>query len=98
MTGRRRVSLSVRGADLEDLLVRWLQELLFRQETRDWRFGAARVLSLDRKRMRLRGVATGEPYDPARHGRGREIKAVTYHRLAIRRRGERYHARVVLDV
>ena len=88
----------VRGVSLEDLLVRWLQEILFRQDTRGWRFGAARVTRLDRKRMRLRGVATGEPYDPARHGRGREIKAVTYHHLAIRRRAGRYVTRLVLDV
>jgi SHS2 domain-containing protein len=98
VTGRRRQSLVVRGVTLEDLLVRWLQEILFRQETRGWRFGAARVTRLDRKRLRIRGVATGEPYDPARHRRGREIKAVTYHRLAIRRRNGRYLARLVLDV
>jgi protein archease len=95
---RRRVRIAVSGSALDDLLVRWLQELLFLQETRGWRFAACRVDSLDRRRNTLRGSARGESFDPERHGRRREIKAVTYHGLRLTRRGGVWSVRIVLDV
>ena len=95
---RRRVRIAVRGSALDDLLVRWLQELLFLQETRGWRFRGCTVDALDRRRLTLRGSATGEPFDPAVHQRGREIKAVTYHDLRLVRRAAAWSVRIILDV
>jgi protein archease len=95
---RRRVGIAVTGSTLEDLLVRWLSEILFLQETRGWRFHAGRVDRLDRRRMRLSGAALGEPFDEARHRRGREVKAVTYHRLRIARRRGRWSVPIVFDI
>jgi SHS2 domain-containing protein len=95
---RRRVAIAVSGSSLEDLLVRWLSEILFLQETRGWRFRAGRVESLDWRRLRLLGAGLGEPFDARRHSRGREVKAVTYHRLRLVRRGGRWSVRIVFDV
>ena len=95
---RRRVAIAVHGTSLEDLLVRWLSEILFLQETRGWRFRAGRVESLDRRRLLLRGAALGEPFDARRHKRGREVKAVTHHRLRLVRRAGRWSVRIVFDV
>jgi len=95
---RRRVRIAVAGSSLEDLLVRWLSEILFLQETRGWRFHAGRVDRIDRLRVTLAGVALGEPFDERRHGRGREVKAVTYHRLRIARRRGRWSVPIVFDV
>ena len=95
---RRRVAIAVQGSSLEDLLVRWLSEILFHQVIRGWRFRSGRVESLDRRRLRLRGAALGEPFESRRHKRGREVKAVTYHRLRLVRRGGRWSVRIVFDV
>jgi SHS2 domain-containing protein len=95
---RRRVRIAVRGSALDDLLVRWLQELLFLQQTRGWRFRACAVDRLDRRGVTLRGSATGEPFDPVVHPRGREIKAVTYHNLRLVRRAGAWSVRIILDV
>jgi protein archease len=95
---RRTVRIAVRGSALDDLLVRWLQELLFLQETRRWRFRGCAVDTLDRRRLSVRGQAVGEPFDPARHPRRREIKAVTYHGLRIVRRAGSWRVRIILDV
>ncbi len=40
----------------------------------------------------------GEPFDPARHEFHQEIKAVTYHQLAVRSEHDRWFARVIFDV
>jgi SHS2 domain-containing protein len=95
---RRRVAIAVTGTSLEDLLVRWLSEILFLQETRGWCFHSGRVESLDRRRLRLKGAALGEPFDARRHRRGREVKAVTYHRLRLIHRGGRWSVPIVFDV
>jgi len=95
---RRRVAIAVEGTSLEDLLVRWLSEILFLQEIRGWRVHAGRVDRLDRRRLCLRGAALGEPFDARRHRRGREVKAVTHHRLRLVRRGGRWSVSIVFDV
>jgi SHS2 domain-containing protein len=38
----------------------------------------------------------GEPFDPARHTAGTEVKAVTLHRLSVDL--ERGRARVIVDI
>ncbi len=40
----------------------------------------------------------GEPFDAARHEFHQEIKAVTYHQLAVRHERGRWFARVIFDV
>jgi SHS2 domain-containing protein len=95
---RRAVRVRVAGAGLEDLLVRWLSELLYRHEALGWLFSTCRVESVDRVRFRARGVALGEPIDRARHVTRREIKAVTYHQLRLVRGRGAWRVRVVFDV
>jgi len=46
----------------------------------------------------LRARVAGEPIDPARHPIVREIKAVTYHGLAVDRVAGGFSAQVVFDV
>jgi SHS2 domain-containing protein len=95
---RRRARFEAQGVTLENLLVRFLSELLYLQEVKGWRFHSCRVTSLDRHGFRVRAVAAGEPFDPERHPRRREVKAITYHQLAVRRRAGVWRVRFVLDV
>ena len=94
---RRRI-LRAEGVSLEDLLVRWLSELLHRQQTRGWLVSTVEVDRVDRTRFRATGRILGEPYNPARHVRRREVKAVTYHQLRLVRGRSAWRARIVLDV
>jgi protein archease len=95
---RRRVRLEVRGSGLDDLLVRWLSELLYRHETGGWLFSSFKVERVDRSRFRARGVARGEPIDRSRHKLRREIKAVTYHQMRIERGRSAWRVRIVFDI
>ena len=60
---RRAVRIVVRGESLEDLLVRWLSELLFRLETQGLLFTSFAVEDLhsEYKRLRSAGVHFAQP-------------------------------------
>jgi SHS2 domain-containing protein len=94
----RRLRIAVTGTSLENLLVRWLTELLVRVETGRWLFSKFRVERVDRGGARARGLAWGEPIDRRRHRLGREIKAITYHQLAIVRGRSAWRVRIVFDL
>ena len=95
---RRTVRIVVQGSSLEDLLVRWLSELLYRLETEDLVFSSFAVERVDRLRFRARGRARGETIDRARHRLRREIKAVTYHQIRLVRGRSAWRVRLVFDV
>lgn len=95
---RRRLRVRVVGSSPEDLLVRWLSEILYRQETAGWRFRSCVVEALDRRRLEAAGVALGERFDPARHAPLREVKAVTYHQMRVARVRGYWKVRVIFDV
>jgi SHS2 domain-containing protein len=95
---RRAVRIAVVGSSLEDLLVRWLSELLYRLETEDLLFSSFRVERVDRLLFRARGTARGETIDRARHRLRREIKAVTYHQIRLVRGRSAWRVRLVFDV
>jgi len=82
----------IRAADAESLLVRWLEEILFRMESQRL---AVREMDLSTEAgPRLRGrVALG----PLLH-LGKAIKAVTYHGLKVQCDGSGCEATIVFDV
>ncbi len=84
------------AVDRDDLLVRFLSELLFLHDARGWLFCGITVRSLDDHE--IVGEAVGEPLDPQRHVTLRQVKAVTYHRVAIRKDVREWSATVVLDL
>ena len=46
----------------------------------------------------LQGTARGEPFDPARHVPGVEVKGATLTELKVTREGDRWLAQTVVDV
>ncbi len=71
----------VEGEDLEDLLVRWLNELLY-LHFQGMVFKDFRIKKLERKF--LQAEAKGEKISPS-HSLNLEIKAATYHGLQIQK-------------
>ena len=88
--------VSVNGADVVELLLNWLSELNFMHLTERVLFCRFNVKILDDGR--LGGSAGGEPIDPIRHKIYTEIKAVTYHEMAVEKRNDRWHARIIFDI
>lgn len=91
----RRIQVS--GQDLGELLVSWLNELIFLQETEGLVFSEFEPLITEE--TVFEALIRGEPLDPDKHGLGREVKAATYHELDVARDPEgRWRARVVFDI
>lgn len=95
---RRRRRVAVRGSSLEDLLVRWLSEIVYLNETRHWVFSSCALHRVDRAACTAIGEVRGEPYDAGRHRAGREVKAVTYHQIGLSRSRGMWRVRIVFDV
>jgi protein archease len=49
-------------------------------------------------RTSVRGILRGEKFNPLRHEFRGEVKAVTYHELAVTRTHSGWQARVIFDV
>lgn len=88
--------LAVESIDLEDLMVRWLGELLYAYDTD--RFLTVSAVFETLEPTRLHATLRGEPFDAARHPIDTEIKAVTYHQIAVERRDTGWQARVIFDI
>jgi SHS2 domain-containing protein len=88
--------LAAGGGDLAELLVDFLRELLWLHHSEAFLYSTVRFEQLDETSLRAR--VAGEPVDAARHHLVREIKAVTYHGLAVSRRPDGWSAQIVFDV
>jgi SHS2 domain-containing protein len=84
------------GADVEELLVGFLSELLYLYATQA--FLAARIEITRWSEQEIEAELGGEAFDPRRHEALREIKAVTYHGLEVVRQGDRWRATIIMDV
>ena len=94
---RDRVEVRIEdAADAEDLLVRYLSELLYLHDARDWLFREAEVREADASS--LVADVTGERFDPVRHSIARQVKAVTDHDLMLSEDADGFTARLVLDL
>lgn len=91
-----RFHIQVSADSIEELLVAWLDELLYRYETE--RIICRRFVIGDMSDRSLSAVAFGEKVDPARHEIKAEIKSITYHQLKIEKRNDGWRIQVIFDV
>jgi len=89
--------VSLVAESTEDLLVLWLNELIFRSETRHRLYGRF-DLQIDDAGRRLEATIGGEPIDRARHLLDHEVKAATRHGLSLRPENGGWTAEVILDI
>jgi len=88
-------AVAVQGMDLPELMVNWLNQLLFLWETRLLLFSRFRIDTMGD--TVLAGRAWGEYYDADRHELLTDIKAATYHNLRIEERNGLWTADIILD-
>jgi protein archease len=87
---------SAQAETVEALLVSWINELLYLHEVEG--FAVHDVAEPRIEGSRAHGTLTGEPVDLDRHPRGIQVKAATFHQLALDRRPGHVDARLVLDI
>ncbi len=84
------------GRRMEDLLVDWLSEVIYRAQERRQIPGESTRFRFDGEGLTVH--AAWIPPDPGASRIEREIKGVTYHRLEVVRDSEGWRARLILDV
>jgi SHS2 domain-containing protein len=96
VTGDASMRLSVSGEDHEELMFNWLRELLYLWNGEQ---KLIRDLHIDRLSSgRLDARFRYDRYAQDRHPIKRDIKAVTYHQLQVRRWEGGWMAQVIFDV
>lgn len=93
------VALECEAGNLEELLVAYLNELLFLFDTRRVVFARFEVaIRGGPGRVTLSGIARGEPFDGERHAFTVLPKGATFTSLEVARRGGEWVAQCVVDV
>lgn len=95
-SGEVQLKLELQASCVEELLVAWLNELLFRFEIEGFLPGEVAFEQLDEQRLRAR--LSGARIDPARWPIERQVKAATYHLLQVEHSIGTWRATIYLDL
>jgi len=87
---------SLAGADSDQLLVKWLSEILYLYDGQG--FVGKKFLIHTLENENLEASVWGEIYSPEKHETRLDVKAVTYHQLLIEQRPDGARVRVYLDI
>jgi SHS2 domain-containing protein len=93
---RERCTVSIKGSDIENLLVRWLSEILYVYDGERFLVCDVEIKSLHDSA--LEATLKGEKSDTGGHQFRVDVKAVTYHQLRIALEKNVWTARVFLDI
>ena len=95
-----RLPIKVSGADLEDLLVNWLSEILYFMDAEGWEFTGFAVDHIESNPegdTQLTGTASGSRALEERSG-AVHVKAVTYHQISVSQTTTGWEAVVYFDI
>ena len=88
-------TLDISAPDLESLICEFLSEALYVSEVEGLVFRQADV-HIDG--MQIHAILDGEPFDPARHNKGTEVKGISYSGMSIQRDAKGYMLDILFDV
>ncbi|MFH1092041.1 MAG: archease [Pseudomonadota bacterium] len=94
--GGEKTDINLAGADFEELLVHWLNELLYWFQVHLKLTTAIEVQELSATKI-IAAVSLAD-FDLNQHGIKCEIKAATYHQIEFREIEKDWRARVVFDL
>jgi SHS2 domain-containing protein len=89
-------SVAVEAEGYEELLVRWLQELLYLFHQKH-----AYLLHVSRIKITENKIEAGiqcRRWDESCASDYQEVKAITYHKLRVHQSGEVWQAKIILDI
>ena len=88
--------ITISGCDLEDLLVRWLGEVLYLFEAKGLVTNGTKIDFISE--FELKATVYTVPFDQERYEIIREIKAVTYHQIKVIRTDSMWEAQIIFDL
>lgn len=93
--GQETRRLALANDDAAELWREWLAELAFLFAAHGFVVASCSAVI---RAGRLTGELCGEPFDERRHGRGHEVKAVTYHALRVVEDADGWLGQAILDI
>lgn len=87
-------TIAVTGANYEEILIRWLQELIFLLDIDH--FVGTRFEFQESSELEV--VARASGYACSREERAEEVKSATYHELVVQQNEDGFLARFILDL
>lgn len=96
ITERIHSYIRVAAENKENLLVAWLNELIYFFDTKHILFNRFEIKNLNNNQ--LTAICYGEAIDPLKHRLKRYVKAATYHMLEIESCASGYKAQVIFDI
>ncbi len=90
------LKVSLSGDGLEDLMVRWLSEILYQFEGENLVVLSLKIDVLSSEN--LKATLKTSPFDPKNYEIQREIKAVTYHQIEVTNKTGLWEATVTFDL
>ena len=98
--GKTSEEIRAAGHDEKELLYNYLEELLLLFEVKQLALGHFTVNSItpNQGEIRLRGRASGEPYDREKHNGRVEVKGITYHLMEIEKHPAKVTVQFLLDL
>ena len=90
------VEIAVTSDSPEGLLVKYLNELIFRFDT--YYFIGKRIEVMEFTEGLIRVTVYGEEFDPRRHEQRLLLKAATYHNIKVKKSGDRCEVEVIFDI
>lgn len=89
------IKINISSSDLESLLVKWLNELIFIFDSKRMLLSKFDIKTVDHDS--LSAVVSWEKFDLKRHEMRLSVKAATYHQLSIKK-NRQYKGKIILDV
>jgi len=86
----------VEGVDFPDLMVKWLGEILYLFAGE--KLIADLIVIRHLNQTQLRATITFIIFEPNHHEILREIKAVTYHQISVRKVDDKWEAKIIFDI
>ncbi len=90
--------IAVESPDYEELLVRWLQEILSRFHLDHAYFTGTREIRFAPGDIRIEALVVSRVWDDEGSRDYQEVKAITYHQLRIEQSGAGWQASFIIDI
>lgn len=90
--------IQLKSDDIEELLFNWLAELIYLKDLKATVFSKYEIKIEKPDGYKLRASVWGEPIDVKKHKVKIDVKAVTYHLLEVRKKDDKWTAKVILDI
>lgn len=100
ITPKTEETVEVEGYDQKALLYNWLEVLLVKFDTTKTlynKFAIDKIQKTD-KGYKLKAKVQGEKYNPKKHPQKVGVKAITYHRMEIKKTPSKTTVKFILDI